>query len=494
MLQGALEFLAENWFSLFWALVVVQAASVGLAVLSERREPAATIAWLMTVTFLPLVGIIAYYALARSRFRRQFRARSAVNTQADDALAKYVEERFGDFDDTAVGPLSTAQRALIELAANSTKFRSGCPPFPRNDVQLFFDAGPKYDALKEAIRSAQSHVHLEYYIFNSDRIGTEIRDLLAERAAAGVEVRVLYDGVGSISTYRSEFFDELESAGGEVGVFLPPRFAKIIERVNFRDHRKIAIIDGSVGFVGGMNVGDEYLGLDPETGAWRDAHLRIEGSAVAALQRTFLTDWMFTTGRQVAGESYFPEIAPAGEALVQVVTSGPNCRWPTIQQLYFQSITAAESEILIATPYFVPDRSVLTALETAALRGVDVRVMVPRKVDVRIVTSAARSYYEQLLEAGVRIFEFTGGFLHSKTIAVDGRFGSVGSANMDVRSFHLNFEVSAFVHNEAFAEELRKQFAADVASCEEIDLATFRRRPRLRKFGQAVAQLLSGIL
>ena len=494
MLQGVLEFLTENWFSLFWALVVLQAVSVGLAVLSERREPAATIAWLMTVTFLPIVGIIAYYALARTRFRRQFRARAAVNRQADDVLATHVERRVERLDDTVLRSLKPEQQALIELAANSAQFRSGCPSFAGNSVRLFFDAAPKYDALKEAIRSARSHVHIEYYIFNSDGIGTEIRDLLAERAAAGVEVRVLYDGVGSIGTYHSDFFDVLISAGGEVEVFLPPRIAKIIERVNFRDHRKIAIIDGSVGFIGGMNIGDEYLGLDPETGAWRDAHLRIEGPAVAALQRTFLTDWMFTTGRQIAVEAYFPEIAAAGEALVQVVTSGPDCRWPTIQQLYFQAITAAEREVLIATPYFVPDRSVLTALETAALRGVDVRVMVPRKADVRIVTSAARSYYEPLLETGVRIFEFTGGFLHSKTIAVDGRFGSVGSANMDVRSFLLNFEISAFVHNEAFAGELRKQFEADVASCEEIDLATFRRRPRLRKFGQAVAQLLSGIL
>ena len=494
MLQGVLEFLAENWFSLLWALIVLQAASVGLAVLSERREPAATIAWLMTVTFLPVVGIIAYYALARSRFKRQFRARAAVNQHADDALSMYVEQRLGDFDDTSLRSLKPAQQALIELAANSAQFRSGGAPFAGNTVQLFFDAGPKYDALKEAIRSAQSHVHLEYYIFNADRTGTEIRDLLAERAAAGVEVRVLYDGVGSISTYRSGFFDELIFAGGEVGVFLPPRFARIIERVNFRDHRKIAIIDGSVGFVGGMNIGDEYLGLDPETGPWRDAHLRIEGPAVAALQRTFLTDWMFTTGRQVADESYFPEIAPAGEALAQIVTSGPDCRWPTIQQLYFQAITAADDEVLIATPYFIPDRPVLTALETAALRGVDVRVMLPERADVRIVTSAARSYYEPLLEAGVRIFEFTGGFLHSKMIAVDGRFGSVGSANMDVRSFLLNFEVSAFVHNEAFARELRKQFETDAASCVEIDLDTFRRRPRLKKFGQSVAQLLSGIL
>ena len=494
MLQGVLTFLVENWPSLLWGLIVLQAASVGLAILSERREPAATIAWLMTVTFLPVVGILAYYALARTRFRRQFRARAAVNEQADEALSMYVEQRLSDFDETLLRSLRPAQQAMVELAANSAQFRSGGPPSAGNAVRLFFDAKPKYDALKDAIRSAQSHVHLGYYIFNADGAGTEIRDLLAKRAAAGVEVRVLYDGVGSIHTHRSGFFDELTSAGGEAAAFLPPHFAKIIERVNFRNHRKIAVIDGAVGFVGGMNIGDEYLGLDPNTGPWRDAHLRIDGPAVAALQRIFLTDWMFTTGRQAADEGYFPEVAPAGEALAQIVASGPDCRWPTIQQLHFQAIATAASEILIATPYFVPDRSMLTALETAALRGVDVRVMLPRKTDVRIVTSAARSYYEELLEAGVRIFEFTGGFLHSKTIAIDGCYGSVGSANMDVRSFLLNFEASAFIHNDAFARELRDQFEADAQSCVEIDLDAFRRRPRFRKFGQSVAQLLSGIL
>jgi len=494
MLEGVLAFLLENWFSVVWALILLQAASVALAILSERREPAATIAWLMTVTFLPVVGIIAYYALARTRFRRQFRMRAAVNRQADEALSMYVEQRLADFDESILRGLRPAQQGLIELAANSAQSRSGGPPFGGNAVELFFEAGLKYDALKEAIRSAESHVHLGYYIFNADRTGTEIRDLLAERAADGIEVRVLYDGVGSIRAYRAGFFDELESAGGEAAAFLPPHFAKIIERVNFRNHRKIAVIDGKVGFVGGMNIGDEYLGLDPNTGPWHDAHLRIGGPAVAALQRIFLTDWMFTTGRQVADGRYFPEVERSGDALAQIVASGPDCRWPTIQQLHFQAITAAADEVLIATPYFVPGRSMLTALETAALRGVDVRVMLPSKSDVRIVTSAARSYYEELLEAGVRIFEFTGGFLHSKTIAVDRRFGSVGSANMDVRSFHLNFEASAFIHNEPFARALRKQFEADAESCVEIDLETFRRRPRLKKFGQSIAQLLSGIL
>ncbi len=494
MLEGLLGFLAAYWHVLLAARVVLQTGSVALAILSERREPAATVAWLMTVTFLPVVGIIAYYVLARTRFRRQFRTRAQVNQQADQALSMYVQERLEHFDQSALRRLNHTQQSLIALAANSEQFRGGGPPFGGNSVELFFNPSRKYQALKDAIRSARSHIHLEYYIFRGDGIGSALRDLLVERAKAGIEVRLLYDGIGSLYTYRRGFFDALRAAGGEAAAFLPPRFARIIERVNFRNHRKIAVIDGAVGFVGGMNVGDEHLGLKPHVGRWRDSHVRIEGPAVAELQRIFLTDWLFTTDQRLAEPRFFPQLPQPGDELVQIVSSGPDCPWPTIQQLYFQAITTATEQVAIATPYFVPDRSMLAALETAALRGVDVRVMLPSKTDLRIVTSAARSYYEELLEAGVRIFEYHDGFLHSKTIAVDGRYGSVGSANMDIRSFTLNFEVSAFVHSQEFAKKLHRQFETDMKSTVEIDADAFRRRPRLRKFGQSVAQLLSGVL
>jgi len=494
MLDAVLTFLVTNWHVLLSAVIVLQAASVGLAILSERREPSATIAWLMTVTFLPVVGIVAYYALARTRFRRHYRAREQVDEQADEALSMYVQQRLADFDDNALRRLKPVQQRLIELAANSAQSRGAGAPFGGNSVDLFHEPARKYDALKQAIREARSHAHLEYYIFRCDGIGREIRDLLIERARSGIEVRLLYDGIGSLHAYRTGFFDGLNRAGGEAAAFLPPRFARIVERVNFRNHRKLAVIDGKVGFVGGMNIGDEHVGLDRDGGRWTDAHVRIRGPAVAELASIFFTDWLFTTGRCPAEARHFPEVEPAGDELVQIVSSGPDCRWPTIQQLYMQSIATAADQVLVATPYFVPDRSMLTALQTAALRGVDVRVMLPNKTDVRIVMSAGRSYYEELLEAGVRIFEYGAGFLHSKAIAVDGRYGSVGSANMDVRSFHLNFEVSAFVHSAPFAAALREQFEVCMQSSAEIELDAFRRRPRIKKFGQSVAQLLSGVL
>ncbi len=500
MLHAVLHFLAANWFGLVFALLILHAASVALAILSERREPAATVAWLMTVIFLPVIGVALYYAMARTRFRRRFRQRTKANEQADEALSMYVQQRLSDFDETMLAGLRSTQRGLVALAANSAQFRSGGPAFAGNAVQLYVDPADKFDALKDAIRSAQSHIHLEYYIFRGDGIGAEIRDLLVERANAGVEVRILVDGIGSLRTYRADFFDPLKQAGGQMAVFLPIRFARVLERVNFRNHRKIVVIDGQVGFVGGMNIGDEHLGKSRRIGKWHDSHVRICGPAVAELQRIFLTDWLFATNQTLADLRFFPEVKsvgpdePAGGALVQIVSSGPDCRWPTIQQLFFQAITGAARQVLIASPYFVPDESLLAALETAALRGLDVRVLLPARSDQLIVTSAARSYYEELLEAGVRIFEYRDGFLHAKTLAVDGHYGSVGSANMDVRSFSLNFEVSAFIHSEAFAKELHRQFERDMRCSEEVQLETFRDRPRLRRFNESVAQLLSGIL
>ncbi|MFO7900529.1 MAG: cardiolipin synthase [Planctomycetota bacterium] len=478
---------------LLLGIVVLHFISVVLAIVSERREPSATVAWLMTVTFLPVVGVILYYALARTRFRRQFRKREEKLGQAEEALSFYVQQQVADFDRALEG-LRPEEQGLIQLAANSAASPGGGAPFVGNAVERYADGAAKFEALMAAIRSARSHIHLEYYIVRPDETGTAVRDLLVEKAKAGVEVRFLYDGIGSLGLHRRGFFGELVEAGGEVEAFLPLRISKILERVNFRNHRKIAVIDGRVGFLGGMNIGDEYAGRRPEYGGWRDSHLRIEGPAVAELQHVFLTDWLFTTNQTVADPQYFPDIEAAGDELVQIVASGPGCRWPTIQHLFFQAINTAERQVLIVTPYFVPDRSVLMALESAALRGLDVRLLLPSRTDHRMVTSAARSYYEELLESGVRIFEYQTGYLHSKTISVDGRYGSVGSANMDVRSFTLNFEASAFVYSARFAEGLRRQFLEDSDRAEEIELERFRGRPRIKRFGQSLAQLLSPVL
>lgn len=494
MFIGIPNFIAEHWLALLIALSVVHAVSIALTILSERREPAATLAWILSVFFLPVIGVVAYYLLARNRFRRQFRAKMQVNQQADDALSMYVYERLSNFDESTLSRFRPVQQNLLELAANSAQTHSGGPAFPDNKVTVFFDAAEKYASLKEAISSAKEHINFQYFIFRGDEVGREVRDRLIERAKAGVEVRVLFDGIGTRNTFPRHFFDGLKEAGGEVAVFLPLRFSKIVEQVNFRNHRKIVVIDGKSGFVGGMNIGNEYLGLHPKIGKWQDAHVKIEGPAVCELQRIFLTDWLFATEQSLAEPRFFPIVDPAGDELVQIVASGPDCHWPTIQQLYFQAIATATKEVLIATPYFIPDASLLMAMETAALRGVNVKIILPSVNDQRFVTSAGRSYYEELLQAGVRIYEFHDGFLHAKTLAIDGRYGSIGSANMDVRSFTLNFEVSAFVHSEKFVQTLKEQFERNIIFSEEIELDAFLMRPQGRKLRESFAQLLSGVL
>ncbi len=500
---SVVRFIVRYGVLLLLGLFILQLISTVLAILSERREPSATLAWLMVVVLFPVGGIILYYALARGRFRRHFRKREKNLRQAEAALSSCVERCRAD-SAMSSADLPAVERGLVKLAVESSNIPDTGPPFAGNTVEQYSHGAAKFGALMDAIRSARSHIHLEYYIVRADQTGTEIRDLLVEKAKQGVEVRFLYDGIGSLYAHQTNFFRDLKEAGGRVEAFLPLKVARIVERVNFRNHRKIAVIDGRIGFVGGMNIGNEYVGRKSKYSrkyrGWRDAHLQIEGPAVAALQRIFFTDWLLVTykrgktGEDFADVRYFPTVEPVGDELVQIITSGPGCQWPTLQHQFLQAINTAEEQALIVTPYFVPDRSLLMALESAALRGVDVRLLLPRDTDHRLVTSAARSYYEELLEAGARIFEYTGGYLHSKTISVDGRYGCVGSANMDIRSFTLNFEASAFVYSARFADSLRRQFLADVGDSVEIQLEPFRQRPRIRKFGQSLAQLLSPVL
>lgn len=492
MLQGVLTFLVENWPSLLWGLIVLQAASVGLAILSERREPAATIAWLMTVTFLPVVGILAYYALARTRFRRQFRARAAVNEQADEALSMYVEQRLSDFDETLLRSLRPAQQAMVELAANSAQFRSGGPPSAGNAVRLFFDAKPKYDALKDAIRSAQSHVHLGYYIFNADGAGTEIRDLLAKRAAAGVEVRVLYDGVGSIHTHRSGFFDELTSAGGEAAAFLPPHFAKIIERVNFRNHRKIAVIDGHTGYTGSQNIVNADYGHKDM--AWHDMMIRLRGPVVLQLQAVFASDWFFESKQKLDGDDCFPEPEIVGNTAVQTLPSGPSFPTENYQYMVVNALYGAKSRVTITSPYFVPDEAFLQAVQTAVLRGVKVEIVLPNRCDQILVGAASRSYYDGLLASGVDLYLYQDGLLHSKTMSIDGSLALIGSSNFDIRSFAINFEINLLFYDNDVTSRLRAQQQRYIAGSILLNAKVWQNRSALQKTAQNIANLLSPLL
>jgi cardiolipin synthase len=480
----------DTWLILF--IAAIQLVIVFGFVLVDRREPNATLAWILAVVLIPIAGVLLYLliGLRRSVARHKKGERVARRMRVVYHRWQVARKARGEGTSRLPPPI----RGLIDLGIHA----SGAYASPGNAAGLLIDGAHTYAAIRAAIESAKDHVHIEFYIIRSDETGRGLRDLLVERARTGVEVRVLCDAIGSLSL-PSDFWAPLIAVGGKAAFYGPIRFAPRLRRrdhVNFRNHRKIVVVDGRVGLTGGINIGREYLGLDPEIGAWRDTHLRLEGAAVLGLQQTFAEDWLETTGELLDAEHYFPEPSAEvrGNSVAQVIASGPDRPWAVIHQIHFLAIANAQDRVWLTTPYFVPDRVLMTALVTAALRGVDVRLLVPRRSDNRLVDWASRHYYAELLEAGVRIYEYEAGFLHAKTLVVDENLGAVGSANMDIRSFQLNYELTAFVYGDELSRALAMQFMLDLASARVVPADYERRLSYPRRILHAFAGLLSPLL
>lgn len=479
---------------------VVYVVALATWILLEKRSPVATLAWILALIALPYVGFVVFFLLGPRRLVRKRlkhkRARGAVQPK-------------GAMQGTGLPRIEEDPR-IDQLVRLATK--AGEPPADRADhVTIFHDATSTYDAIEAAIRAAKHHVHFAYYIFDPHKIGRRFRDLLVAKAKEGVTVRVLVDDVGSSALDRP-FVQSMRDAGVKFARFNPVTFARIRSRFDFRNHRKIVVCDGTVGFTGGINIADEYL-PDPDApvklgerrkrkklakrghlGPWRDSHVRLEGDAVRWLQLTFLDDWYYATGYAERSEAYFPPRTERGEELVQIVASGPDREMEPIQKLYFSAIASARSRVYVTSPYFVPDDAVLTALTTASLRGVDVRVLVPRRSDSLVVTAAARSYYDAILAAGVRVYEYQPTMIHAKTLVVDDFFAAVGTANMDNRSFRLNFEVTAVLYGGAHADSLAEQFRKDLKDAKEIKPRSREKLSLAWRLGEAGARILSPLL
>ena len=335
---------------------------------------------------------------------------------------------------------------------------------------------------------------MEYFIIRNDSLGRYIMKILTKKAQEGVEVKLLYDGMGSIRL-SPRFFKKFHEAGGRSAAFFPPFLPYINVRINFRNHRKILIIDGEEAYIGGFNIGNEYLGLSSRFNHWRDCHLKIKGSAIDTLEMRFLLDWRFAA-RDPLPETdiYFPERKPEGSSALQIVSSGPDMNYPAIKNGYLKLINKAQHRLYIETPYLIPDDSILEALKIAALSGVDVRLMIPYKPDHFYVYWASLSYVGELLEAGVRCYQYQKGFLHSKIICADGFASSVGTANLDIRSFELNFEVNAFIYDEEISRQLEEKFLLALEDCTEITLETYATRSMRVRFKEGLFRLLSPIL
>jgi cardiolipin synthase len=480
-------------FSPEWKTGLSLAWSGYIAVLSvwivmQKRAPVSTMSWILSLALLPFAGFVIYYFLGPQRLKKQRlrRLRSRANAQAPADLAMLREAR-------ERAPPALRHMAALGVAA------CGLPVSSATAADLLSGGARTFDAIFEAIRNARDHVHLEYYIFEPDKIGTALRDLLIERALQGVTVRLLLDALGSKRIGR-KFMAPMHAAGVHVGLFHDTRIGRRLRPVtNYRTHRKIVVCDGRVGFTGGVNITDEE---DARTrpDAYHDVHLRIEGSAVRWLQTTFLEDWTYATGESPSRmntdiEQLMPRLPPeesAGDIPVQIVTSGPDSALEAIHRMHVAAIHSASHRAWLTTPYFVPGEPALMALTSAALRGVDVRLLVPRRSDSLIVSAAARSYYDELIAAGAKVYEYKARMLHSKTLVVDDDCAMIGTANFDNRSFRLNFEVSAVIYGPALARPLAAQFETDLHSAAPV--RSHRPQPFVRRLGDAIARLFSPLL
>ena len=458
----------EAWLVLLWIAYLIWLA--GWIVL-QKREPAATLSWIMSLALLPVLGLLIYHLLGPQRIHRN-RLRRLL-----------ARQRMAELD------LSSRQApegdALMRLGQGSCTF----PPSSSQSVQLLVGGAATFDALVAAIAQARHHVHVEYYMFDADRTGARIRDALTERARAGIKVRLLLDALGSAGATR-KFLEPLRAAGAEVEFFHRFRLRRLwYPRLNLRSHRKIVVIDGGTGFTGGINISDtENEALRPD--AFHDLHFRMDGQAVRWLQLAFLEDWVYVTGRVPREGAAWPELAP-GPIRTQVLPSGPDNPLEPIQRVMLAALYQAQRRVWLATPYFVPGEAARMALTSAALRGLDVRLLVPRLSDSRLVTAAAGSYYDELMAAGVRVFEYPR-MLHTKALLVDAEVSVLGSSNFDNRSFRLNFELCVLFEDAGVAGALEAVLAADLAASGEV--AT----PRQLRFGprltEALARLLSPLL
>ena len=469
-----------------WILLVIYLAiTIGgiVAVLMDNKQPEKTMAWILVLCFMPIVGIIFY-----SFFGQNTRKEKVISERSMDLLMKRSMLEFAEQENLHI---PRRNRPLMKLFTN----QNWALPFKDNEVSIFTDGYEFVSTLLYNIGQAQDHIHLDTYIIEDDPLGNLVADALIDKARQGVEVRLLYDDVGCWRV-KDRFFKRMKAAGIQVYAFMPVRFPAFTGKVNYRNHRKLCVIDGKVGFIGGMNIALRYVkGTARQT--WRDTHLCIRGGAVYAIQRAFLVDWYFVSRTLVTDRRYYPPVDKTidNNCLTQIVTSSPVSPWPDIMQGYVRVLLQAHRYVYMESPYFLPTEPVLFAMRTAALSGVDVRLIVPRHGDAKLVELASRSYLMEVIEAGVKVYLYEPGFNHSKILVSDDNLSSCGSTNIDFRSFENNFEANAFFFNEGMALRLKKVFLTDQAQSTLVDdVSYFIKRPFLQRLLESLVRLLSPLL
>ena len=465
---------------LVYAIVVI---SLMVAVLMGNRQPAKTMAWLLVILFVPIGGIVLY-----ALFGRDMRKERLISQRSMDELTK---RSMFEFIEQGRLHLPNSHLPLLKLFANENVNL----PFKDNEAKIYTNGYDLFLSLLSDIGHARHHIHLDTYIIANDPLGNLVADVLIDKAREGVEVRFIYDDVGCWNVPNS-FFERMRRAGVDVQAFMPVRFPVLTSKVNYRNHRKICVVDGSVGYIGGMNIATRYV-KGTSVQAWRDTHMRVRGGAGYGIQRAFLVDWYFVTREMITDRKYYPEIDKSinNNCIAQVVASNPISPWPDIMQGYVRILLEAKRYVYMESPYFLPTETVMFALRTAAQTGVDVRLIVPRRGDSRLVGWASRSYVLEAMEIGVKVYFYKAGFNHSKLLVSDDSLCTCGSTNIDFRSFDNNFEANIFFYDKAMAARVKRIFIEDQRNSVLIDeTSKYVHHSVLLRLWESVVRLLSPLL
>lgn len=465
---------------IFIVLYLILVISLVIMLVLDNRNPVKTMAWMVVLLFLPVIGVILYFFFGRNTRKERLISQKSADMLTKKSLQGFISQ--SSFE------LPSEHYSLIQLFRTLNR----ALPFENNYNEVYTSGYSMLQSLIREISHAKHHIHLEFYIFEDDSIGRLVRDILIDKAQEGVEVRLLYDDVGCWHV-PNRFFDQMRTAGIEVRGFLKVRFPLFTSRINYRNHRKIVIIDGKVGFIGGMNIAERYL-KPGKYGIWRDTHLMVKGRAVYGLQSNFLIDWFFVTRSLITASKYYPSVDVCGQVLIQTVTSEPVGEWKAIMQGLLLAISNAKRYFYVQTPYFLPTEPILAALQTAALSGVDVRLMIPEHADSMITHLGTLSYVDDMLSAGVKVYFYQKGFLHSKLMVSDDSLSTVGSTNMDFRSFEHNFEINSFIYDTETALLMKEIFLQDQRDSVQISYKLWMRRSSKQRAKESIVRLLSPLL
>jgi cardiolipin synthase len=460
-----------------YLIYVLLIAGTVIVVISENRNPIKTISWLLVLIFVPIAGLIIYYIFGQDTRR--------MRHISEKKYEKIKELSFKNLTYNRNIKILPEYTNLINLLKNSNL----SPILQGSKLEIITEGTRMFDTLLEDLSKAKHHIHIEFFIFKNDQTGKIVRDMLMTKASQGVEVRFLYDNVANWAVPR-KFYNEMKASGVQITSMLEAHFLKFADRLNYRNHRKVVVIDGIVAYMGGMNISNNYF-INPN---WRDTHLRIQGQGVLGLQASFLIDWYSSGEPFIDDKKYFPETKSYTQNLMQIATGGPYSLYHNLLQAILNIIIGAKKYIYLQTPYFLPTESLCQALQMASLSGVDVRLMVSHKSDSSYVDPAAHSYYEDLLEAGMKIYELQEKFMHAKTLVADDMISVVGSANLDFRSFETNFEINCYIYDPHIARRNKEIFFQDMKNCKEIKYEEWIKRSKWKKFFESVMRLFAPLM